>query len=171
MQKPPLFRKVNTLARGVHHHTGGDFRHERNTKSALISDSPRTSMGAKVKRGLDYTPLFRFLLSKVGDVWVEVHEEAIARLDRPDPIFWLVALHEHERSDYVRVGESSYYSGLFVDFDGRLQKVNADLSPSSLLPQCKCCTHTFNGQRFTRRFGELLQGVQVAPSSDGAFDL
>ena len=160
MPKPPLYRKVNTQARGVHHLTGGSYRHERNTKRELLSDSPRTSMHGKVRRGLDYTPLFKFLLSKVGAEWNQVYAEAVARLDRSEPIFWLVALHEHERKDFVCVGESSYFSGLYVNSEGRLQKVNPSLGPSSLLPQCKCCTHTFNGHRFTKRFSGLLPGVQ-----------
>lgn len=41
-------------------------------------------MHGKVKRGLDYTPLFRFLLAKVGMPWNEIHPEAIARLDRSE---------------------------------------------------------------------------------------
>jgi hypothetical protein len=109
-------------------------------------------MHGKVRRGLDYTPLFKFLLSKIGSDWNDVYSEAVARLDRPDPIFWLVALHEHERREWVCLGESTYYSGLYVNADGRLEAVNPDLGPSSLSPGCDCCTHTFNGVRFTRRF-------------------
>jgi len=163
MPKPPLYRKVNTQARGVHHLTGGSYRHERHSKREQHSDAPRRSMHGKVRRGLDYTPLFKFLLSKVGAEWDAVYAEAVARLDRAEPIFRLVALHEEDRKAFVCVGESSYYSGLYVDAEGRLQKVNLDLGPSSLLPQCKCCTHTFNGLRFTRPFaGVLLPGVQSA---------
>jgi hypothetical protein len=152
MQKPPLFRPVNTKARGVHHRFGGSYKHERNTKEAQRSDAARKSMHGKVRRGLDYTPLFKFLLSKVGASWNDIHAEAVTRLDRPDPMFWLVALHEHERREYVCVGEASYYSGLYVDADGRLQIVNPNLGPSSLSLQCGCCTHTFNGVRFTKPF-------------------
>lgn len=152
-RKPaPLFRRVNTKARGVRHHTGGEYRHERNTKQAKLSEAMHQSMGGRVRRGLDYTPLFRFLLSKVGEPWSAVYSEAVARLNQPDPIFWMVALQEHERRDVVLMSESSYYSGLFVDDDGLLQRVNPALDASSLAPSCACCTHTFNGVRFTRRF-------------------
>ena len=150
--KPPLYRKVNTRARGVHHGFGGDFSKERNTKKQRQLDAAQTSMGARVRRGLDYTPLFRFLLSKVGSDWDTVHSEAVARLDRPDPIFWLVARREDERKAYVRVGESSYYSGLYVDADSRLQQVNPSVGPETLEPSCACCTHTFNGVPFTKRY-------------------
>lgn len=143
-RKKPLYRKVNTRARGVRHRTGGDYRHERNTKNA---DQRRGSMHGTTQRGLDYTPLFRFLLSKVGEPWDAVHSEAVARLDRPDPIFWMVALHEADRKPMIRVGESTYYSGLFVDEDGRLQRVDPTLGPEDITPGCTCCTHTFNGVR------------------------
>lgn len=150
--KAPLYRKVNTTARGVRHNFGGEFRNHRHAKGSGNEELTHTSMGGKVRRGLDYTPLFRFLLSKVGQDWTEVSREAVARLDRPDPIYWLVARQEHERREIVCVGESTYYSGLFIDEDGRLQVVNPSLNASSLSPQCKCCTHTFNGERFTQAF-------------------
>jgi len=51
------------------------------------------------QNGLDYTPLYRFLLSKVGEDFDEVYSEAVARLDRPDPVFHLVARNEAERQD------------------------------------------------------------------------
>jgi hypothetical protein len=141
----PLFRKVNTRARGVFHHFGSRAAYERNTKKEERSEALRGTMHGKHRRGLDYTPLFKFLLSKVGSKWDDVFSEAVARLDRPEPIFWLVALHEHQREDLVLVGESSYYSGLYVDTDGRLRVVNPDLGPEDVIPSCTCCTYTFNG--------------------------
>ena len=151
MLKNPLYRKVNTLARGVHHNFGGESRHERNTKGAKSSEATRGSMHGKHRRGLDYTPLFRFLLSKVGAEWVDVHSEAVSRLDRPDPIFWLVALQESERRSVVNVGESTYFSGLYVDSEGKLRKVDPALGPENLPINCNCCTHTLNGVRVTRK--------------------
>lgn len=152
MLKPPLFRKVNTRARGVHHHFGGDYRHQRNTKTELRSAAVRQGMHGNRRRGLDYTPLFKFLLSKVGQRWDDVYAEAASRLNWPEPIFWLVARHQHEQRDYVRIGEASYYSGLYIDEAGVLQVANPKLGPSSLPPLCACCTHTFNGIRFTQSF-------------------
>ncbi|HKS25469.1 MAG TPA: hypothetical protein VJZ76_21950 [Thermoanaerobaculia bacterium] len=150
MRTRPLYRKVNTTAHGVHHRHGGDFSDVRNTKTQKSFDGSRQSMHGKQLRGLDYTPLFRFLLSKVGAEWDAVFSEAVSRLDRAEPIFWLVARSELEREDYVRVGESTYFSGLYVDENGLLQKVNPDLGAGDLDPSCRCCTHTFNGIPFTR---------------------
>jgi hypothetical protein len=157
MKKDPLFRKVNTTAHGVHHRFGGDFHDQRNSKSQRESEETRMPMRGKARRGLDYTPLFRFLLSKVGANWNEVHAEAVSRLDRPDPIFWLVAIRSSDEKEYVRTGEASYFSGLRVDEQGRLQIVNPSLGPSSLAPLCACCTHTFNGVRFTQAFDLALR--------------
>jgi hypothetical protein len=146
MDKEPLFRKVNTRARNVRHAFGGDYHHQRNTKAEQQSEVTYSSMHGKKQRGLDYTPLFRFLLSKVGMNWDQVYSEAVSRLDRPEPIFWLVAIHEHEKRDVVRIGESSYFSGLFVDDNGQLQKVDPNLIPTKrIVARCHCCTHTFNG--------------------------
>jgi hypothetical protein len=145
--KSKLYRKVNTKARGVHHNFGQDFKDSRHKKRETL-EQIKGKMFGKKERGLDYTPLFRFLLSKVGSDWNEVFSEAKARLDKTDPIFWIVALKEHEKEDYVRLGESSYYSGLYVDENNILQVCNPDLKAIDMKPSCSCCTHTFNGKVF-----------------------
>ena len=147
MKKKPLYRKVNTKARGVLHHKGGDFRHLRNTKNP-----DAIGMKQGVQRGLDYTPLFKFLLSKIGKPWNEIHSEAISRLDKEEPIYWVVSMTKETANDYVRVGESSYFSGLYVDSNGNLQIVAPEIGPSTLEPSCKCCTHTFNGVVFDKKY-------------------
>lgn len=164
-RKAPLYRKVNTTAHGVHHAKGGNYRDQRNSKARGCSELPRETMHGR-RRGLDYTPLFKFLLANVGRKWNEVHAEAVSRLDRPDPIFWLVALREHQRRPYVLIGESSYFSGMYVDADGLLQLVDPSMGPSSLVPLCRCCTHTFNGLPFTRPFMGLRATVE--PGGSGA---
>jgi len=155
-----LYRKVNTRARGVHHRAGGDYRHDRNTKAEqqAVADgvatgpmhikAQRGKPGAKTQRGLDYTPLFRFLLGKVGQPWAPVEQEAMARLDKPDPIYWMVARDPDDRYPVFVAGESSHFSRLTVDAEGRLVKINPDLGPQHLWPRCRCCTHTFNGAPF-----------------------
>jgi len=153
-QKKPLYRKVNTKARGVHHNSGADYRHSRNTKAEKDNTSPRGKMKQGVQRGLDYTPLYRFLISKVGQLFAEVHSEAVGRLDHEDPIFHIVARDAADASAVVRIGESSHYSGLFIDDSGNLQLVDPNVKISQLWPTCSCCTHTFNGEVFTNPFDE-----------------
>ncbi len=146
--KRPLYRRVNTRTRGVHHRTGGDYRHDRNTRRETRNETeevPRGSMHGQKRRGLDYTPLFRFLLSKIGEDWAPVRAEAAARLDRDDPIYWMVARNERERQPFVRIGGNALFSGLYVTDSGKLAKVAPDLSNEDLTPYCPCCTHTFNG--------------------------
>lgn len=146
-KKDKLYRKVNTTAKGVHHNFGGDFKDSRNTKKETLQQSKGTMFGKK-ERGLDYTPLFKFLLSKVGNNWDEIFSEAKSRIDKQEPIFWMVALNESEKKDFVRLGESTYFSGLFVDEDNILQFVNPNLKAIDMKPSCNCCTHTFNGKIF-----------------------
>jgi hypothetical protein len=148
MRSTPLYRSVNTRTHGVKHGQGGDYRHERNAKSSQAAEPNRSSMHSKHRHGRDYTPLFRFLISRVGQPWDETYAEARSRLDTTDPIFWLVAKTENERRAFVRVGESSYFSGLFVDEQGLLRLVNPALKPQDMQPTCTCCTHTLNGVRF-----------------------
>ena len=155
-EREPLYRKVNTRTRGVVH-GGGEYRWARHSKAssqAAENGSMRGSMHANRRNGLDYTPLFRFLLSRVGRDWDKAYKEAAARLDRTEPIFWLVARNEDEKEPSVRVDESSYFSGLFIDADNKLALVNPQLKNEDLIPACACCTHTFNGVRFVRKFAE-----------------
>lgn len=152
VRKEPLYRKVNTRTHNVQHGGGGAFRYARNTKREKANEATRGSMHANRRNGRDYTPLFRFLLARVGHDWAEVHSEAVARLDTSEPIFWLVARAEAEKKPCVRIGESSYYAGLYVDGDGKLAIVDPDLCVEHLTPSCACCTHTFNGVPFTRPY-------------------
>lgn len=161
-RKELLYRKVNTRALRVHHHRGGDHRHERRIGGQVNREQDYRdgvervhrihSMSRRERRGLDYTPLFQFLLSKVGADWDEVYHEARARLDREAPIFWMVARRAAECDDYFGVGESSYFSKLYVDEGNRLRKVNPRIGPGTLTPSCACCQHTFNGIPFTRKY-------------------
>lgn len=145
--KSLLFRKVNTKTYNVHHNFGGDFKHSRNSKKETLEQTTGKMFGGK-ERGLDYTPLYRFLLSKVGSDWDTVFSEAKSRLNSSDPIFWMVALREDEKKDFIRTGESSYFSGLYVDESGILQISNPNLKAKDMKPFCNCCTHTFNGKLF-----------------------
>lgn len=111
-------------------------------------ETVKGSMHGKKERGLDYTPLFKYLLSKVDKDWNEVYNEAKSRLDKIEPIYWLVALREEDRQEYVRVGESTYFSGMYVDDEGKLQLVNSTLLVRDMKPFCECCTHTLNGKVF-----------------------
>ncbi|MER8696469.1 hypothetical protein NKI77_26215 [Mesorhizobium opportunistum] len=150
--KEPLYRRENTRTRGVHH-GGSDYRFSRHLKK-----QDKTSLGSmhgKKQHGLDYTPLFRFLLSKVGQDWSDVHSEAVARLDRPEPIFWIVATNEADKKPVARAGENSYYSGLYVDQDNRLALVDPELRLEEMRPSCSCCTQTLNGVPFTRKYEAL----------------
>ena len=152
MQKnDPLYRKVNTRTHGVRH-GGSDFKFTRNSKTARNNSSLRGQMHGKTRHGYDYTPLFKFLLSRVGQSWDKVYSDAVARLDKDEPIFWLVARSPDERRDYVRVGESTYYSGLYIDESGTLSLVNPSLMLEDMKPFCACCTHTFNGELFSQKF-------------------
>ena len=144
-RKEPLYRKVNTRTHHVRREAGGEFRHERRTGNDW--ETTRGSMHPDTKHGHDYTPLHRFLLSRVGKRWVDVHSEAISRIDDESQIWWMVAAPGAERRDCVRTGENSYFSGLYVDEAGVLRVVDPALTAENFLPTCTCCTHTFNGER------------------------
>ena len=113
--KKPLYRTVNTRSHHVNHYRGigPDAKNDRNTKEGL-----KKSMNSR-KLGLDFKPLFMFLLSKVGEKWDDVYSEAKARIPSTElhVIEWMFG-----DFDTVRLGDNAYYSSLIVDEDGILQK-------------------------------------------------
>lgn len=151
-EKKPLYRRVNSKTHGVGHGDGGKAKWERNTKKSARDPSMRGTMHKTHRHGLDYTPLFKFLISKVGQDWTDVHREAVSRLDRDEPIFWLVSLTQEDGQPYVRIGKSSYFCGLYVDDENRLALVDPNLTADVMKPFCACCTHTLNGQRLTQSY-------------------
>ena len=44
------------------------------------------------------------------------------------------------------------FSGLYVDEEGKLRKVDPAFGPEHLTPLCSCCTHTFNGARIAGKW-------------------
>ncbi len=152
-EKEPLYRKVNTRTRGVRH-GGGEYKWLRHRKEESVAGRGSTRAGKR--NGRDYTPLFKFLISGVGRDWDEVYGEAVRRLDSPEPIFWLVARNEAEKAAVVRATENTCFSGLFIDENNRLAVVDPDLRVENMVPSCACCTHSFNGTPFIRKFGSVL---------------
>lgn len=145
-QIKPLYRKENkvSLSNKYNVSTGSEYRYSRHTKASLNDDRNHKPMNSG-KHGYDYTPLFKYLLSKVGSDWDETYSEAKSRLHDHAPIFWMVALHQSAQKDIVRLGESSYYSGLFVCQNGRLAIVNPNITPADLPKPHPGETLSFNG--------------------------
>lgn len=157
-EKKPLYRKENSKARGCNHMTGPDAKHQRGTKLGI-----QKNMKQGKQRGLDYTPLFRFLLSKVGQDWTAVYKEAKSRVLDESEIFYMVQDEKPIRpyvrfereltvSTYFTYGESTHFSRLFVDENNILQKVDPNLKNEDFAPSCPCCTFTFNGKPLTKKF-------------------
>lgn len=136
--KKKFYRKVNTTAHGARHKFGEDSSAARNTKQGI------TSSMKQLRRGLDYTPLYKFLLKSVGRNWNDVYSEAVSKLD--SNLEGIQHLLDSE-NDFVRCGESTYYSALIIQ-DGVLQKKNPEFTINDMKAACKCCTHTFNGKVF-----------------------
>lgn len=149
-EKELLYRKEKKtgLSRRGHIQTGQEYRWQRNTKEFGNSEAQHEAMNPG-KYGYDYTPLCRFLLSRVGQPWEPTYHEAQTRLKGQDygekPIWWMVAQNESERDDwgYSHIGEHSMWSQLYVDDESILQISKPEARGKI---SCSCCTHSFNGK-------------------------
>ena len=86
---------------------------------------------ARKKEGL-IIPHFLDSCFKVGIEWNDTFSEAKSRLDKTEPIFWLISLNKNDKKDFVRIGESSYFSGMYVGDEGILQLSNPKLETTEL---------------------------------------
>lgn len=145
-KKQPLYRK-EANAFNNHHIKGSDAKYDRNTKRGISK-----TLKNKVKRGLDYTPLYKFLLSKIGHNFDDVYREVIKRVNDRNAIFHMFRKHEFETDDFVRIGESSFYNKLYIDENNIIQKVNPNLKNEDFSPSCWCCTYTFNGKPLIKKY-------------------
>lgn len=142
-EKQPLYRKENKRALNFWRNRDKvRYRYERHSKKMDNFVGNYKPMHS-TNNDYDYTPLFKFLLSKVGQQWDDVFSEAVSRLNDRKPIFWMVDLHyEPGQRTIVAIGEGSCYSKLTV-VDGILVKADENATPDE--KGCTCCTHTFNG--------------------------
>lgn len=153
-----LVRKVNTTAHGVRHgQTKKDYSQLRNRS---VEDPVKTKMTSGVEHGLDYTPLIMFLIKHTGEKWDDVKSKIKNRVPNLSVLDWFVFEEESEiefdniRYHYQRVGESSFYSAMYVSESGILKKVNELFNVESLPITCSCCTHTFNGKVSKNKYKE-----------------
>lgn len=150
--KKDLYRKVNTKVcrMGLYHDFGSDAKYDRNTKKGISK-----SMKSNKRRGLDFTPLYMFLISKIGQKWDEIYSEAKSRIPASETEALQNLFHTatyYEDHGYKTFGEGTMYSTLVVDENGLLQKSMPELSIEHLYPSCSCCTHTFNGKPLTNKW-------------------
>ncbi len=154
-EKAPLYRK---LTRGSYrnHHLKETIhyryvRHNKHGKKTTMKHAPNTG------GNLDYTPLYRFLLSKVGKDWNAVYSEAVQRLPIEKPIWRIVekdveiiegaAKYKERQDGFVRAiigtGESAFFHTLYIDENNLLQFID---KTATIKPTCTCCTWTLNGK-------------------------
>lgn len=96
-----LYRKVNIKTYNVCHNFGEDFSSSRNRKRKTLAQT-KGKMSGRKKRGLDYTPLFKFLWSTIGSKWDEVFSGVKSRLDKTEPVFRMVALTtDYAKKSYI----------------------------------------------------------------------
>lgn len=169
--KKPLYRKIRNNESFAHYHNRNwqRYKHSRNTKKVFVDDevvglkNNTEKMSSHNTNGYDYTPLFKFLQSKVGQNWNEIYSEAKSRLDKEEPIWWIVqktklidgkrlSLNHHptcylqpiELFSISRIGESTYWRGLYIDENNVLQYI--DKNATYELHKYDHWTHTLDGK-------------------------
>lgn len=124
-----LYRKANktSLSTKYYVRTGGDYRHERNKKIDGDETPFKTKMVSK-KLDRDYTPLFRFLISKVGQKADDVLSVAKKRSDYRfnEVIGWIFETDKRSvvggsTKTHFRYKQNTEIPYLKIDEDGLIQ--------------------------------------------------
>lgn len=151
-KKKKLIRTKNRI---THNGTSRDVnfrsRWTRHSKNGITQ-----KMKKRINYHLDYTPLFKFLLSKEGEKWEGVWRECQKKVDTVEPVLWMVqnirlnGLPKHDKclEEYDKsfgYEEGSYFSTMYVDENGILQVVDKNYKESTPLEYCRRCGETFNG--------------------------
>ena len=156
MDKKPLYRKINKKT-----HNGWAsytfrkerYRFERGKKQNYLPEHSPIKRSSSFTTGYDYSPLYHFLLTHVGQVWGPVFQECQYRLDKLSPMTYMVVnVNEHGivvdnhpdgvLPDFFRC-EDSYWSTLWVDEKGILQFVNKDFNLEDIVDTLKYPTKEF----------------------------
>lgn len=158
-QPKPLYRKWNTRVLSPSYWLnlwGGDYRHER---SKHKNDFETTKLPMKKNRGAgyDYTPLYQYLRSHVGENWNDIYSKILPRL--PDTkegreAWTIFVLQPGEKvRPLVRYGPRSMFSALYIDEKNLLQVVD----PTVGVEHCNAPygkdfpeTYTLNGKRIMK---------------------
>ena len=161
MQKKPIYRKLNEVGTYGHLEPLTKYRFDRHKKTPVGN-----KMRTKHKEfRYDYAPLFRFLLSKVGQPWEPIFQECQSRLNDIKPLMRMV-VNVNERGlvvdrnpdgnmeKYCFMGEMSAWSTLYVDEVGLLQFVDKDYVKTDENPYPEQ-TFTFNGIPVNSEYVEM----------------
>lgn len=116
---------------------------DRNTKKGI-----RKSLASKRWDDFDYTPLYNYLLTQIGEDFNVIHSYVQKRVNNINRIYDIIKPSTYKLS-YVRVSENAYYSALYIDEYNTLKKINPNFNIEHMYPFCSCCTHTFNNKIVT----------------------
>ena len=125
MKVDKLYKKQNNKSLMTRNYQpfNPEFKWKRNSKEMKNFDGNKQSMTSK-KHERDYTPLFLFLIASVGNKADDVYSIAKRRSDERFQEYWN---YMFDGSEFHRMGENSYYSGLMIDENGLIQKVDPTL--------------------------------------------
>lgn len=141
MEQKPLYHKLRKTTHNGSPHLDFPgkrrFRYDRHTEKVKNSDKVFEGFHKKStedKWNYDYNHLFKFLLKSVGKNWDAVWKECQHRLKSTEPVSYIVInirknglpyfYDVKDEQPFARVGETTYYSTLYVDEGGILQYVD-----------------------------------------------
>lgn len=169
MPQEPLYRKINKIVAGRTEVFGMQKRakYDRHTKVGQRTSMSSQNTWKSEMSMYDYSPLFQFLLKKVGCNWAEVWKECQARLNTIEPVLCMVVnvgrnglvvpFNEYSQFSSYWAGDAlpyepcflagydSYFSTLYVDENHILQFVDPDFVPKTR-EYYTHGTETFNGK-------------------------
>lgn len=149
-EEKPLYRKEKKTGLMTQYYVnrGGEYRWER-SKSVTpnrVYDALKQQMKSR-KLGMDWQPLYNFIMSNVGCNYDETYSKALKRCNKFRDEFnkhWAYLFNDDR--DIVRLGENTYYSALTIDEFNNIQIRNTGAEPIKGGSFSFGYTHSFNGK-------------------------
>lgn len=150
----PLYRTACRPTYG-HFKENKHYRHIRNKKKTVIEGEESVDTDTKMVRQrkdvrqLDFTPLYKYLQSKVGEDYDTVYSNVVERIPRNQRgVIDYIVMADNTGDGVARLGESTYFRTLYVDENNKLQFVNKDYK-QTVSKWCYMDTTTLDGKTIT----------------------
>lgn len=173
-----LYRSANksTYQNTLTEKTAKHFRYTRNTKIMSGSIVKRGKMQPNNNLGYDYTPLIKFLFSRLNQnfdiTFSEINLILNNGLHKPKvktEILSMINVLVHKQviindnivndnngnilSSFFRFGEATYYDSFYIDNDNNLKLIK-DITKEIFEfcdYACHCHTHSYNGKKYINK--------------------
>lgn len=166
-KKKKLYRERNFRQRWDEYNYHPKYSWKRHSKQAMkdleneiTHEGMTKSKHGDQGEGYDYTPMFKFVLKHIGEDVDKIYSEVCRRTNERGKYLFNVLVSrkpKDELNPLLRLGETSFWSQLYVDENNKIQKVEPNMQ-GAWITYGGQWGQSFNGKSVPFRKGHNLWG-------------